>query len=285
MMQIEQPPAPTTGRRRRTWWRVLLFSFACYVLGIVILTFTGNPNIFPTVIMLGSFMVPVTYVVFFYERRSIHEANITTTALTFLYGGVLGTFSAALLEPMFIRNLDMQTAFIVGLIEELSKIVGVLVIARRRRHDSELDGLVLGAAAGMGFAAFESVGYAFTAFLRTGGSFSAVVGVTMLRGILSPVGHGTWTSILCGVLFRESRSRRFRIDLRVILAYLTVVVLHGLWDGLPGFLAGLVSNGIEVLIAQLLVGAAGLVILWRLWREAERRQERSSGLVEPGGED
>jgi RsiW-degrading membrane proteinase PrsW (M82 family) len=284
MMQIEQQPAPSVGGRRRYWWRVLLFSFASYVLGITILVFTGNSNIFPTVIMLGSFMVPVAYVVFFYERRSIHETNITATALTFLYGGVLGTFSAALLEPMFVRNLDFQTAFIIGLIEELSKVVGVLVIARRRRHDSELDGLVLGAAAGMGFAAFESVGYAFTAFLRTGGSFSAVVGVTMLRGILSPVGHGTWTSILCGVLFRESRSSRFRIDLRVILTYLTVVVLHGLWDGLPGFLAGLVSNGIEIIIAQLLVGAAGLVILWRLWREAERRQQRPSGVIEPGGE-
>ncbi len=274
---------PATAGQRRYWWRVLLFSFACYVAGIAILAVTGNPNIFPTVIMLGSFMVPVAYVVFFYERRSIHEANIVATALTFLYGGVLGTFSAALLEPLFVRNLDIRTAFIIGLIEELTKIIGVLVIARHRRHDSQLDGLVLGAAAGMGFAAFESVGYAFTAFLRTSGSFSAVVGVTMIRGILSPVGHGTWTAILCGVLFRQSRAGGFRIDRHVILAYLTAVALHGLWDGLPGFLAALVSTGIEVLIAQLLVGAAGLLILWRLWREAEGRQQRPSMLDEPGG--
>jgi RsiW-degrading membrane proteinase PrsW (M82 family) len=276
MFETNQPGAQAqeTGvRRRRYWWRVLSSSFGAYVLGIAILVLTGNPNLFPTVIMLGSFMVPVTYVVFFSERRAIHGSNITATALTFLYGGILGTFSAALLEPIFISKLDFQTAFIVGIIEEFTKILGVLAIARRRRHDSQLDGLILGAAAGMGFAAFESVGYAFSAFLRSSGSFSIAVAVTMIRGILSPVGHGTWTAILCGVLFRESRSRRFRIDLKVVLAYVTVVVLHGLWDGLPGFLASIVSNGIEVLIAQFLVGAAGLLILWRLWHEAERRPD------------
>ena len=272
MSQIDQPVRVGVGRRRHYWWRILLLCFGLYAAGIVILMFTGNPNIFPTVIMLGSFMVPVAYVSFFFERRSIHQANVMPTALTFLYGGILGTFSAALLEPLFISNLDFGTAFIVGLIEELCKILGVLMIARRRRHDSMVDGLVFGAAAGMGFAAFESVGYAFTAFLRTSGSFSAVVGVTLFRGILSPVGHGTWTAILAGVLFRESSPRRFKLNSKVLLAYVTAVVLHGLWDGVPGVLSNFVSNGVEVLLAQLLVGSLGVIILWRLWRGAEKRQ-------------
>src|SRR2546430_5382081 len=47
-----------------------------------------------------------------------------------------------------------------------------------------IDGLILGAAVGMGFAAFESTGYAFTAFLLSGGSLSSVVGVTLMRGLL-----------------------------------------------------------------------------------------------------
>jgi RsiW-degrading membrane proteinase PrsW (M82 family) len=273
MSQLDRPSAAgAVDGRRRYWWRILLLCFGSYILGIAILIFTGNPNIFPTVIMLGSFMIPVAYVAFFFERRSIHGANIVATAQTFLYGGILGTFSAALLEPLFISNLDFGTAFIVGFIEEFCKIIGVLVIARRRRHDSEMDGLVFGAAAGMGFAAFESVGYAFTAFLRTSGSLSAAVEVTMFRGILSPIGHGTWTAILAGVLFRESQATRFRMDLRVLLAYLAAVALHGLWDGVPGLLANVVSNGFEIFIAQLLVGAAGILILWRLWRGAEKRQ-------------
>jgi RsiW-degrading membrane proteinase PrsW (M82 family) len=136
-----------------------------------------------------------------------------------------------------------------------------------------MDGLILGAAAGMGFAALESNGYAFSAFMASRGSLSATVGVTLLRGVLSPVGHGTWTAILISVLFRESGPKWFRINLKVIGAYLLVVVLHGLWDGLPGLIAVLLSPGIDVFIGQALVGGVGLFILWRRWREARRLQE------------
>ncbi len=42
---------------------------------------------------------------------------------------MLGVFAASLLEPLFIGSLDFTTAFVVGLIEEFAKILGILVIA------------------------------------------------------------------------------------------------------------------------------------------------------------
>lgn len=50
-----------------------------------------------------------------------------------------------------------------------------------------------------------------------------MVGVTLLRGILSPVGHGTWTAILASVLFRESAAGHFRINGKVVEVHLMVV--------------------------------------------------------------
>ena len=135
-----------------------------------------------------------------------------------------------------------------------------------------MDGLILGAAAGMGFAALESTGYAFTAFLASGGSLSQTVGATLLRGILAPVGHGTWTAILASVLFRESREGHFRINFKVIGAYLLVSVLHGLWDGLPDLITSLLGSGLDVFVGQVFVGGAGLFVLWLRWREARRLQ-------------
>lgn len=158
------------------------------------------------------------------------------------------------------------------MIEEFVKILGVLVIARHMRHDAEMDGLIIGAAAGMSFAALESNGYAFVAFLSSGGSLSATVAVTLLRGILSPLGHGTWTAILASVLFRESKNGHFHINMKVIGAYLTVSVLHGLWDGLPGLISAFVSSGLDIFIGQSIVGLTGLFILWRRYREAKRIQ-------------
>jgi RsiW-degrading membrane proteinase PrsW (M82 family) len=133
----------------------------------------------------------------------------------------------------------------------------------------------------MGFAALESMGYAFTAFLASGGSLTAVVYTTMLRGILAPVGHGTWTAILAGVLFRESRQDHFRINGKVFFAFLGVALLHAFWDGLPAVIAILFSPGIDVFIAQTIIGGIGFLVLWLRWREARRLQILQLSQPEP----
>jgi protease PrsW len=255
-----------------SWWRVLVTIFWFFVIGIVILALTDNPNIFPTVVILGNFMVPASYVAFFYERRHLSKLTMPTTAMCFFYGGVLSIFAAALIEPFFVTRLNFLSAFQVGLIEEFAKIAGVLMIARRGKHDSSLDGLILGGAAGMGFAALESTGYTFTTFLISQGSLTTAVGVTMLRGVLSPLGHGTWTAILAGVCFGESRNGRFVVNGRVLRTYLGVSLLHGCWDGLPSLIAALTSSGKDILIANALIGAVGLFILARMWKKARREQ-------------
>jgi RsiW-degrading membrane proteinase PrsW (M82 family) len=266
--------AVAPGQKANAWWQVLLLGLALFALSVLVFGLTGNPNLFPTVALIGNFLVPVSYVAFFYQRRHMSQVTLVSTARAFFYGGVLGVLAAAVLEPVFIRQLNLLTTFEVGLIEEAAKILGVFVVARHHRHDSEIDGVILGAAAGMGFAALESSGYVFTAFVESGGSLSALVLVTLLRGLLSPVGHGTWTAILASVLFREGRPGSFRLDRAVLGAYVTVAVLHGLWDGLPSVVAAVAGPGLDVFIAQGLIGLAGLVILWFRWREAVRRQLR-----------
>ncbi|MBV8720487.1 MAG: PrsW family intramembrane metalloprotease [Chloroflexi bacterium] len=262
---------PSERPKTSSWWRILLLGLGLFLLSVFVFGVTGNPNLFPTVALIGNFLVPVSYVAFFYERRHMSQITLVSTARAFFYGGVLGVFAAALLEPVFVTRLTFLSSFEIGLIEEFAKILGVLVVARHHRHDSEIDGILLGGAAGMGFAALESSGYVFTAFIESGGSLSSLVVVTLLRGLLSPVGHGTWTAILASVLFREGMPNKFRINGAVIGAYLTVVVLHGLWDGLPPLIDALTGSGTDVLVGQGAVGLAGLIILWFRFREALRR--------------
>lgn len=261
--------------KTHSWWRVLLGSLAAYVVGLVLLIGTRNANLFPTVVLIGSFMVPAAYVAFFYERRHLSALTMPTTVVTFAYGGLLGVFAASILEPILLRGMGPLMALGVGLVEEAVKILGVLVIARRRRHSSALDGIILGAAAGMGFAALESMGYAFTAFMASRGSLSATVQVTLVRALFAPLGHGTWTAILTSTLFCESSEWRYCCTLRVLGAYATVVLLHALWDAVPPIIGALVSHGLAGFVGQLLVGAAGLWILARRWRAARRQQELS----------
>lgn len=265
-----QPPEPVV--RRNSWLKVLSTAAIFYILLLVALLLTDNSNLFPSLVMVGSFMVPVAYVAFFYECRHLSLLTMPTISMTFVYGGLLGIIAAALLEPFFISQLNLGAILRIGFIEEFAKILGVLVIARSRRHDSEMDGLILGAAAGMGFAALESSGYAFTIFLKSHGSVSIVVVVTLIRGLLSPLGHGTWTAILASVLFRESRNGHFRINLQVIEAYLLVSILHALWDGMALVLTTVFNLGLGVLISDGVIGIVGLAVLWLRWQEAVRLQ-------------
>jgi RsiW-degrading membrane proteinase PrsW (M82 family) len=100
--------------------------------------------------------------------------------------------------------------------------------------------VVLGAAVGFGFGALESAGYAFNALIVhvgpvVGLSLTNLVNTELLRGVLAPVGHGLWTAILGGVVFRASRGASHpRITLGVVGAYLGVALLHALWDAMRG---------------------------------------------------
>jgi RsiW-degrading membrane proteinase PrsW (M82 family) len=276
---VEALPAPAEKPQTGAWWRILLGGLLLYAVGVLLIVLTGNPNLFPTVVLLGNLLVPVAYVSFFYQRRHLSSLTLPSAAAAFLWGGLLGTFAASILEPIFIVRFDLPTALVAGVVEELVKLIGVLVVARRQRHDSEVDGLILGAAGGMGFAALESTGYAFTAFMLSHGSLSATVGTTLLRGLLAPVGHGTWTALLAAVLFRESGPRRFRLDLAVVGAFATVVLLHGLWDALPTSLGIVLPFGLGLPVGQTLVAVVGLVLLWRRWREAVRLQADAASTV------
>ena len=257
------------NKKRRNWLRILFIGFMIYIATIFTLVLTGNINLFPSIVLIGNFLVPVAFVSFFYERREWFSVNMSATAMCFFYGGALGTIAASLLEPVFIHELTFLSAFMVGIIEEFTKLIGVFIIARHRRYNSILDGIILGSAAGMGFAAFESTGYAFTSFLQSGGSLSQTVFITLLRGIASPVGHGTWTAILASVLLRESVHGRFFINKKVIRAYITVVALHGLWDGLPLVINYIFPSVYSVLIGQLTLGLVGFFILYRRWKESK----------------
>src|SRR5665811_1179038 len=77
-----------------------------------------------------------------------------------------------------------------GIIEESGKALTLLLVVRKARFRWTLNGLLLGATVGTGFAVFESAGYALNA-LNDGAA--AMREVIMERGLLSILGgHVLW---------------------------------------------------------------------------------------------
>jgi hypothetical protein len=81
-------------RARRTWLRIFLVGLALWVATVVVIFLTGNPNLIPTLVLLGSFLVPVTFVAWAFERRGTGELTAGLVFSTFLTGGFAAFESA-----------------------------------------------------------------------------------------------------------------------------------------------------------------------------------------------
>ncbi|WP_223167413.1 PrsW family intramembrane metalloprotease [Nonomuraea sp. SYSU D8015] len=240
MQSLSIPPAdlvphPSIGRPRSgpSWIRIFLGGSVLWVATVVVTFVTGNTNLVPTIILVGSFLVPVTFVAFaFRHGDAVITAQRVFTA--FVYGGVLGVLGASLLESAFLTHASGWAYPAVGLIEEGVKLAALWLVARRLPFYTARDGMVLGAAVGFGFAALESAGYAFNAlFTSRGLSLLNLVETEALRAVLAPVGHGLWTALLGGVLFAtaaRSPNGRPRPRTELLGWYIAVVLLHALWD-------------------------------------------------------
>ena len=229
MIPTTEAPAIHPHHRHGWWWKTLLAGFVLWVVTIVVTVSTLNTNLVPTIILLGSFLVPFTVVLFVIERvvGTISTMQLVTA---FFVGGILGVLGASLLEA------DLrQGAFIyvvVGFVEEFVKGVLLLVVGWRVRPKTARQGALLGATIGAGFAAFESAGYAFNAAITQRGiDLASLLQTEVVRAVLSPVGHVLWTAIFGAVLFGAARGgERLRWAWSVPVAYVVVSVLHGLWD-------------------------------------------------------
>ncbi|MFS8103570.1 PrsW family intramembrane metalloprotease [Lentzea alba] len=230
-------PGPTAPRTRRSWLRMFFVGLALWVATVVITYLTSNANLIPTIVLLGSFLVPATFVTWAFEHSHSGEVTGEIVFRTFAVGGILGVLGASLLESYLLH--PSPWLFVgVGLIEEAVKLAALALLTRHLAHKSMRDGLVLGASVGFGFAAFESAGYALMATLTENGlSLMDLVTTELLRGLLAPFGHGLWTAILGGVLFSRSVREHFLLTGRLFWAYLGVSLLHALWDSMNSIAA------------------------------------------------
>ncbi|OON72552.1 PrsW family intramembrane metalloprotease [Streptomyces tsukubensis] len=228
--------------RRGLWKHWLWIGLALWLLTAGVTWATKNSTLLPTLILLGSFLVPVTFAMWAYER---HGAGLGVHVLLscFVSGGVLGVLGSSLAE-YFLLHPSVWIFLGIGLIEEAVKLLVLMWILRRySRIDSARAGAVLGGAVGFGFAAFESSGYAFNAALGLHGiDLRALLQTEILRGVLAPFGHGLWTAIAGAVLVaHRAPAGRFRLTRTVVGAYLGVSLLHALWDAMHSISVWLVT--------------------------------------------
>lgn len=229
------PLSAVDARWPRPWMfaRVFLASLALYLGFVAAWREFGNVNLLPAIIIIGSFAMPFSLLVFFFEVNVARNISMYQVIRLLFIGGLL-----SLVVSLFGFRATNLTSWMgaasAGIIEEAGKGLTLLLVVNRPKFRWTLNGLLLGATVGAGFAIFESAGYALRALLVS--SDAAVMrDLIVMRGMLAVFGgHVLWTGLVGAALWRVRGDRPFRMEMLVDPKFLRVfvfcVVMHMIWN-------------------------------------------------------
>ncbi|MGW0805177.1 PrsW family intramembrane metalloprotease [Nonomuraea sp. NPDC002799] len=218
----------------------LIVSGALALITLAVMLVTGGPVGFGLSALLAVAPLPVLLAAVLSLDRLEPEPKLNL-AFAFAWGAgvaiVLGIaltllgqelFSSAGYDSAVVK--DVGTVLLAPVIEEALKGSALLLLLRRRAEiDGLTDGIVYASMAGLGFAAVENVGYYLLAFGEDGPK--GVVQLFVLRGLIDPLGHPIYTSMIgLGVAYALTRRTPARLA-AIPLGYLAAVSLHALWNG------------------------------------------------------
>lgn len=245
--------------------------YAIFVLGWEVFE---NVNLIPGLIAAGAFAIPLATLLFFFEVNVRKNVSLYQVLRMVALGGVVSLVFSLVLFALSPEDLGFLGDSIAGCVEEPGKLVALLMIAKSGRYHYKLNGLLLGAAVGTGFAAFESMGYAFNILLQSGPS--AMNTNILMRGFLSPFGHIAWTAICGAAMWRVKGKHPFNLkmvdDPKFWRLAIVSVGLHMVWNA---------DFDLPFLGKYLLLGAIAWFVVLSLVQEGlnELRAERQDRLV------
>ncbi len=216
------------------------------------------------VLAIGSFIGPIVFVQYLAESNILSERPRELACTALLAAGLGLPLAIIVQQHSGLLPGSLLPAVLIALIEEPAKLLGVLWILGQPSLRFRMDGLIYGAAAGMGFAAFETALYG----LARVDFVAALLGTLWLRALLSPFTHGTWTAIVAATIVRQHSAGQAHGVPRVVGAFGCAVILHSLWNWRP------VDFPLS-LVWLLLVGGASVMLLRAVLQQASREETSS----------
>ncbi|HUI07890.1 MAG TPA: PrsW family glutamic-type intramembrane protease [Verrucomicrobiae bacterium] len=194
----------------------------------------NNTNLLPGLMMVGSLAIPFSILMLFFEVNVLRNISLYQVLKAVLVGGILSLILTLFLYQFFGKLENSLGAVAVGIFEEVGKAAALLLVINKLRYRWTLNGLLLGAAIGTGFAAFESSGYAFN-YLWNSASTEVMTQVIKTRAWLSILGgHVLWAAIVGAALWKVRGDRKFEWkmlgDLRFLRVLGLAAALHAVWD-------------------------------------------------------
>jgi RsiW-degrading membrane proteinase PrsW (M82 family) len=205
-----------------------------------------NELLLPGIIIIGSFAIPFSFLMLFFELNTPRNISFIKIIHLTLIGGVLSIMVSLIIYefiPVFAPGVAMLGQSNAGIVEEIGKLAGLFIIMHFMRDLAfkyRLNALLIGAAVGAGFAAFESAGYAMSIFLHPDSANKAqfatqdMLSNIYLRGLLSPFTHVAWAAITASAYWQATKVKRSMFDALAstdfLMYFSLAVLLHMVWD-------------------------------------------------------
>lgn len=209
---------------RKPWlfaW-VGLFGFIFILLMYIITQIGGEGLAFVPLIFVGALIIPLAVLLFFWEMNIPRNIPIYEVLLMFLIGGAFSLIFTVILDNI----VGKTPVYWAPLTEEPAKLLALCIFLRKPKNKYILNGLLIGAAIGTGFAAIESMGYA----LGTKDYIDSLI----TRGVLSPGMHVAWAAMYGAALAGVKGSRKFQANQFINISFITyfgiAFVLHFAWN-------------------------------------------------------
>lgn len=227
----------------RPWLFARLLVVSAVLIGLMIIGFRmfSNPKIVPGLMFVGAFAMPLATLIFFLEMNAPRNISIFLVMFLVFVGGFASLFMTLVLSnPLEFVYKTFGAAGAPFIEEPMKLLLAVLIVGSFVRYKWILNGLLLGAALGVGFGGFESAGYAFDAIInpylngQNVFNFDGVVDSVLLRGLLAPFMHVVWTANAAGALWLVKGDRKFSWnmlgDMRFLRVFISSFALHFIWN-------------------------------------------------------
>lgn len=174
--------------------------------------------------------VPISALVLFFEINVYKNISFYLITKIIIIGGVLALIMAVILDNVLSNagNLNFLSALMTGFVEETAKIMIAAYFIQKLNIKHVFNGMLLGAAVGTGFAAFENIQYMVINEQLV--SFNGA----LVRTFLSISDHTEWCAIAAAALVIVKGSKKLSIntffDARFLRFFALVIIIHMCWD-------------------------------------------------------
>ena len=233
-----------------------------------------TPILIPGLLFIAGFGMPMSTLMLFWESNLLRNISLYQVFRLVVIGGLLSLLSSLLLYD-FTQIHSLLGAPSAGVIEELGKLLIVILLMQGNARFKWIhNGMLLGAAVGAGFSAFETAGYLW---LYLDNFMVTALG----RGIFSPFTHIVWTAAAAAALWRVKGANKFSIgmlfDLRFLRVFIAIILLHAAWNSELGTL--LFDDPDLDYFSYALIGLTGWIIVLSLYQEGLREIKNDRELL------